>query len=87
MARIIKEGYTGYIKFVRHSWMPVGSNVGWWYTSYNAKTGEGRGVFGTPDSPDYKFITERRYNPQSGRYELMESDCGFSQGCFWSDWR
>ena len=87
MARIIKEGYTGFVKFVRHPQMHNGSNVGWWYTSYNFKNGEGVGVFGTPDDPSCKFRRKRMYNPQTGRYELMESDCGFSQGCFWSDWR
>ena len=83
MLNIIK----GYVKFVRHPQMPVGNDNGWWYTSYNPRTGEGTGVFGTPDEPAYKFKLERMYNPQSGHYELMESDCGLDQGCFWSDWR
>lgn len=47
-------------EFVR--FVPFGrglpSNIGYYYTEFNEKTCEGRGFFGSPESPQYEFVDE-----------------------------
>lgn len=77
-----------YVHFVR---FPIKGNdthkIGHYYTAYNPETGEGHGWFGGPESVEYRFREELRFNPQSGREELMQQTCGVGQGCFWTEWR
>lgn len=58
----------------------VSEGIGWYYTKYNPETGEGKGIFGTPEDPEYKF----EFAVINGK--LKGRNCGFGQGCFWSGW-
>lgn len=70
--------------------LPTGAQfdrpTGWFYTSYNPETHEGEGWFGTEDRPSYDFENELRED-EYGDLVLMSRNCGYGEGCFWSEWR
>lgn len=74
------------VKFIHISaWYPKlegkNTNTGWYFTEYNEKTKEGEGYFSSVIGPKYDFI-RRCFDGQ-----LMESTCGYGEGCVWSEWR
>lgn len=69
----------GYVAFLQHSRTEDG--YGWYYTSYDAASGEGRGWFGSETEPTYYF------EDAVVDGELRQRTCGVGQGCFWTDWR
>lgn len=72
-----------FVKFV-----PFGrglpSDIGHYYTEFNKKTCEGRGFFGSPESPQYDFVDEIEYCQEWGGYVFVERTKGYGQGCIWS---
>lgn len=68
-----------YVAFLQHSLAEDG--YGWYYTSYDAASGEGHGWFGSETEPAYYF------EDAVVDGELRQRTCGVGQGCFWTDWR
>lgn len=68
-----------YIAFLQHDRAEDG--YGWYYTSYDAERGEGRGWFGSETEPAYYF------EDAVVDGELRQRTCGVGPGCFWTDWR
>lgn len=68
--------------------------VGWYYTTYNAETGESTGWFGSEEEPQYWFenalVPEYAIqggDPESEDLFLASRNCGVGEGCFWTEWR
>lgn len=70
--------------FLQHDYAPAG--YGWYFTNYDPETREGKGWFGTEDHQSYAFEDELRED-EYGDLVLMSRNCGYGEGCFWSEWR
>lgn len=59
---------------------PIPQGWGWYFTSFNPLTGEGKGWYGDAENIAHYF--ERRLFDGI----LMEHECGTSAGSFWNEW-
>lgn len=76
--------------FLQHDYAPAG--YGWYFTSYDPETREGKGWFGSDDEPSYYFedalVPEYLVNGEGSDELIFASrNCGIGPGCFWSEWQ
>lgn len=76
--------------FLQHDYAPAG--YGWYFTSYDPETREGKGWFGSDDEPSYYFenalVPEYLVNGEDSDELIFASrNCGIGPGCFWSEWQ